>query len=55
MPTDQDRYLVLKEHLRPLAHEIEDQDLLMIARASSGFVCSDIAQIIRNCQLRSIR
>ena len=55
MPTDKDRFEVLKEHLKLLENEINDQDLLMIARASSGFVSSDIAQIVRNCHLRAVR
>ena len=44
MPSDIDRFKVFEEHLRQLPHTIcSDPDLLMIARASSGFVCSDIA------------
>ena len=43
MPSDRDRYEIFKEHLRLLPNEIEDEDLLMISRASSGFVTSDIA------------
>lgn len=55
MPTDMDRYNIFKEHLRLLPNQIEDEDLLMISRASSGFVSSDIAQIVRNCHLRAIK
>ena len=55
MPSDNDRYLIFKEHFRNLPNNIEDQDLLMISRASSGFVSSDIAQIVRNCHLKAIK
>jgi SpoVK/Ycf46/Vps4 family AAA+-type ATPase len=43
MPSDKDRFEIFKEHLRLLPNKIEDEDLLMISRASSGFVTSDIA------------
>ena len=43
MPSDRDRYLIFKEHFKNLPNDIEDEDLLMISRASSGFVSSDIA------------
>lgn len=56
MPTDQDRFLIFEEHLRQFPHSIpSDPDLLMIARVSSGFVSSDIAQIVRNTHLRAIK
>ena len=56
MPTDIDRHLIFEEHLRQLPHSIPSEpDLLMIARASSGFVSSDIAQIVRNTHLRAIQ
>ena len=55
MPTDLDRFLIFKEHLNRLAHSVEDEDLKMMARASSGFVSADIAQIIRNCHLRAVQ
>ena len=43
MPTDQDRFEVFNEHFRTLPNKIDRADLQMISRASSGFVCSDIA------------
>jgi SpoVK/Ycf46/Vps4 family AAA+-type ATPase len=43
MPSDNDRFLIFKEHLRHLPNNINDEDLLEIARASSGFVSSDLA------------
>ena len=43
MPSDNDRFLIFKEHLRHLPNDINDEDLLEIARASSGFVSSDLA------------
>ena len=55
MPQDYDRFEIFKEHLRLLPHQICDEDLLMIARASSGFVTSDIAQIVRNCHMRALK
>ena len=53
-PSDQDRYLVFLKHLSDSVHNIDSEELRIIARASSGFVCSDIAQIVRNCQMRAI-
>lgn len=55
MPSADDRYLILREHFKALPHKIDDFDLKMIARASSGFVSADIAQIVRNCHLRAIK
>jgi SpoVK/Ycf46/Vps4 family AAA+-type ATPase len=43
MPSDCDRFLIFKEHLRHLPNNIKDEDLLEMARASSGFVSSDLA------------
>ena len=43
MPSDNDRFLIFKEHLRHLPNNINDEDLLEIARASSGLVSSDLA------------
>jgi len=43
MPSDEDRYLIFKEHLSQADNSIEDVDLKMIARASSGFVSSDLS------------
>ena len=55
MPNDNDRYLIFKEHLGTIPNSIKDENLRMIARASSGFVSSDLAQIIRNCHMRAIK
>ena len=55
MPTDNDRYLIFKQHLSHIPNSIDDGNLKMIARASSGFVSSDLAQIIRNCHMRAIK
>lgn len=55
MPGDIDRYLIFKEHLSHLSNNIDDENLKMISRASSGFVSSDLGQIIRNCHLRAIK
>ena len=55
MPSDGDRYLIFKEHLSTIPNSIDDGNLKMIARASSGFVSSDLAQIIRNCHMRAIK
>ena len=43
MPSDSDRYLIFKEHFRLLKNSVNDQDLKMMAKVSSGFVSSDIA------------
>lgn len=55
MPSDGDRYLIFKEHLSTIPNSVDDDNLKMIARASSGFVSSDLAQIIRNCHMRAIK
>ena len=55
MPSDSDRYLIFKEHFKLLSHSIDDQDLKMIAKASSGFVSSDIALIVRNCHIKALK
>ncbi len=51
MPSAMDRYEVLHQHLAPITHSISDQELRLIAAAASGFVCSDLAQIVRNARL----
>ena len=55
MPSDEDRYLIFKEHLSHIENTIEDGVLKMIARASSGFVSSDLSQIVRNCHIKAIK
>lgn len=54
MPSDNDRFALFKEHLSHRPNNIPEEDLLFMARASSGFVSADIAQIVRNSQLRAI-
>lgn len=48
MPSSEDRFEILKVHLSKLQHEIKEEDLMLISRAASGFVGSDLAQIVRN-------
>lgn len=55
MPSDNDRFLIMQEHLSHVSNNIDPQDLLMLARVASGFVSSDIAQIIRNSHMRAIK
>jgi len=52
MPTDEDRYLIIKDHLKSLSlNGIGDEDLRGISKAASGFVSSDLGQIVRNAHL----
>ena len=52
MPSAEDRFEILKSHLSIIADvQIEDQELEIIARAASGFVSSDLAQIVRNTHI----
>ena len=58
MPSAEDRHQILKLHLESLLKtsiEIRDEDLLYIARAASGFVSSDLAQIVRNAHLKALK
>jgi len=59
MPNAEDRFEILSAHLKALGAEVElairDEDLLVIARAASGFVPSDLAQIVRNAHLKAIK
>ena len=51
MPNAEDRFEIIKSHLSQLSEtkiNIKEEDLLVIARAASGFVSSDLAQIVRN-------
>ena len=43
MPSAEDRYLILKEHLTQVPQSISDEDLKMMSAAASGFVSSDLA------------
>ena len=55
MPTEQDRQSILKAHLsRGDLNGVADDALKEIAQAASGFVGSDLAQIVRNAQLSMI-
>ena len=58
MPSSQDRFEIMKVHLANLQDlniSITDEELKNVANASSGFVSSDIAQIIRNAHLIAIK
>ena len=55
MPQSEDRFHIMKEHLDHVGSSVSEQDLVMISRATSGFVSSDLAQIIRNSHLLSLR
>jgi AAA family ATPase len=57
MPNSEERYEILKAHLSLLQAEvsINNEDLVIIARAASGFVSSDLAQIVRNAHLKAIK
>lgn len=58
MPSAEDRHEILKVHLESLVKtsvEIKEEDLLYIARAASGFVSSDLAQIVRNAHLKALK
>lgn len=55
MPSALDRYHVLNQHIASIPHQIADQDLRLIAAAASGFVSSDLAQIVRNARLAMIK
>jgi len=58
MPSAEDRHEILKKHLGSLVKtevQIRDEDLLYIARAASGFVSSDLAQIVRNAHLKALK
>ena len=56
MPTENDRYLILKSHLNKVGvSEISLEDLKEISKAASGFVSSDLAQIVRNSHITMIQ
>ena len=55
MPSSDDRYMILKEHLGEIKHDIKEEDLRMIGAVASGFVSSDLAQIVRNARLSAIK
>lgn len=43
MPTSEDRFQIMKEHLDHVGSSVSEQDLVIISRATSGFVSSDLA------------
>lgn len=59
MPSAADRFLIMKAHLNQLTDDIEvaiaEDELINVANASSGFVSSDIAQIVRNAHLIALK
>ena len=58
MPSASDRFAIMKVHLDNLQGvdpQISDEELLNVAKASSGFVSSDIAQIVRNAHLLALK
>lgn len=58
MPTASDRLAIMKAHLQNLREvdiRVSDEELSNMANASSGFVSSDIAQIVRNAHLIALK
>jgi len=56
MPTEQDRLQILRAHLnKGSLNGVSDLALKEIAQQASGFVGSDLAQIVRNAQLGMIQ
>ena len=59
MPSASDRFAIMKAHLDRLADDVElaiaEDELINVANASSGFVSSDIAQIVRNAHLIALK
>ena len=58
MPSASDRFAIMKVHLDNLQGvdpQINEEELLNVAKASSGFVSSDIAQIVRNAHLLALK
>lgn len=53
MPTAIERYQILKNHLSDVEHSIQEQDLVSMANAASGFVASDLVAIVRNSLLKA--
>ena len=54
MPTELDRYHILSEWMKVYQNNVDSEQLKIIARVCSGFVSSDLAQIVRNSFLRAI-
>ena len=56
MPSTEDRYEILKTHLATIDDcKISDEELDMVAKAASGFVSSDLGQIVRNAHLLALK
>lgn len=55
MPDAEDRYAIFKSHLDSIGHDILISDLRTISRATSGFVSSDLAQIVRNAHISALK
>ena len=58
MPTASDRLAIMQVHIAALKDvdaRVTPEELTNIANASSGFVSSDIAQIIRNAHLMALK
>ena len=59
MPSALDRFVIMKVHIgslsRDISVQISDEELTNVANASSGFVSSDIAQIVRNAHLIALK
>ena len=54
MPTEFDRYHIFREWMKVYTNNVDDEELKVIARVCSGFVSSDLAQIVRNSFLRAV-
>jgi len=55
MPSACDRLGILASHLDSVGSSISEEDLKIISRACSGFVSSDLAQIVRNAHLITLK
>lgn len=56
MPTAEDRFAILKAHLQTIeCNAVNDEELDIVAKASSGFVSSDLGQIVRNAHLLALK
>ena len=56
MPSSEERFDILKSHLETVeCNKIDDEELDMVAKAASGFVSSDLGQIVRNAHLIALR
>lgn len=54
MPDERTRLELFKHYLSVVPNEISESELVIISRATSGFVTSDIAQLVRNATLRAV-